>query len=65
MYSTIEQNDLRRRRSAWILAVGFHLCLAAVFYLSASEKPTAPTTEKASVAQARASSPQAKAVNIP
>lgn len=39
MYNMTERNELRRRRSALVLAIFLHLGLAALLYLSTSEKP--------------------------
>ncbi len=39
MYTTTEQNELSRRHSALVLAIGLHIGLAALLFLYASEKP--------------------------
>ncbi len=39
MYNMTERNELSRRRSALVLAIGLHLGLAALLYLAASDKP--------------------------
>lgn len=39
MYNMTERNELRNRRSALVLAIFLHLGLAALLYLSISEKP--------------------------
>ena len=38
MYDTTERNELSRRRSALVLAIGLHLGLAALLFLFATEK---------------------------
>ena len=66
MYYITEKNERRTRQNALVMAVVLHLALAAVLFLSASEKPSSkqtkstPTKEQLSVPVAKA-----KTVSVP
>lgn len=66
MYNTAEQNELRRRRSALVLAIALHLGLAATIYLLTSDKPeTARPGNSLAQQEKEVPAPHTKAAQIP
>lgn len=66
MYNTTERNELNRRRSALVLAIGLHLGLAALIFLYTTDKPETgrPATQPVKMEKS-GPAPQPKVVNLP
>lgn len=66
MYNMTERNEVNRRRSALVLAIGLHLGLAALIFLLSTENPknSGPVSTPVKI-EKNQSIPHPKAVKLP